>query len=456
MIHARHHLRQKSGVLLPLILAALLPGCVRPIPADEASVAAGAGRAAASPGEIDVRVFKGGYGTDFYEDAAAEYVSTRPGISIDLQGDPRIWDQLRPRFVAGEPPSLAFPGWGMDHYALIYEHQVRPMDDVLLTTPFGETTGAWGDTFLPDILKMGMYEGKTYLLPYYVNLNGWWYNTGLFAEKGWRPPRTYQELLELGDRIKGEGIAPITYQGKYPAYTLQGFIFPWVISVGGIEAYLAAEGLEPGAWKSDAFLDAARRVVELRDRGFFQKGADGMSHTEAQMEFLNGKAAMIPCGTWLESEMKKQMPDGFRMAFFLPPVVEGGKGDPTALQVGVEPWLFPSRGQNSYVAIDFFKFLTSKRKAREFVLKKGTLTAVKGTSDGELPPNLQAPARALREAGVTWTTRYAKWYPSLDEALKKAMSQLLQDGTPEQFVAEAEAAAEKVRKDRTIPKHKAR
>lgn len=451
MLSARSLLTRRDCLaILVLATGASLAGCVHPIEDDTPVL---------RDGNLEVRVFQGGYGVDFYEKAAREYEAAHPGVKIDLKGDPRIWEQLRPRFAAGEPPGLAFPGWGMDSYALIYEHQALPLDDALLTTPYGESTGTWRDTFLPDVLKLGENDGQMYLMPYYLTLNGWWYNVNLFEQHGWTPPRTYDELLALGEKMKavkvdGQPLAPLTYQGKYPYYALQGFILPWAISQGGIEVLRAVEGLQPGAWQNDAFLQAATRVEDLRKRGFFQPGANALSHTEAQMDFLNGKAAMIPCGTWLESEMKKQMPKGFRMRFFLPPRIPGGKGDPSSVQVGVEPWMVPTKGKNTQLALDFFKYLTSKKKAREFVLAKGSLTAVKGSDEGELPETLQAPAAALRSAKVTWTARYSQWYKSLEEESRNAMAALLQgESSPKQFVDRIEAAAEKVRKDPNIPKH---
>jgi ABC-type glycerol-3-phosphate transport system substrate-binding protein len=152
--------------------------------------------------------------------------------------------------------------------------------------------------------------------------------------------------------------------------------------------------------------------------------------------------------------MKEQMPGGFRMEFILPPRVEDGRGDPSTLQVGVEPWLVPTHGPNHALAIDFFKYLTSREKASQFVRAKGSLTAIRGSDAGELPRTLRAPARALREAKVTWTTRYAQWYKPLEDASRTAMASLLQGSlTPEQFVEQVEAAAEKVRNDPNIPKH---
>ena len=143
------------------------------------------------------------------------------------------------------------------------------------------------------------------------------------------------------------------------------------------------------------------------------------------------------------------------MAFFLPPSVEGGKGDPSTLQVGIEPWLLPSQGHNTALAVDFFKYMTSKEKARQFVQEKGSLTAIKGSADGELPPTLRAPAQALKDAAVTWTTRYAKWYPILDTESKTATAALLLGSmTPQQYTVHIEAVAAKVRRDPNIPKHK--
>ena len=165
---------------------------------------------------------------------------------------------------------------------------------------------------------------------------------------------------------------------------------------------------------------------------------------------------MVPCGTWLESEMKKQTPPGFRMAFFLPPRVSGGKGEPTSVQVGAEPWLLPTRGRNTALAVDYFKYLTSKQKAREFVLEKKTLTAIKGSADGEVPLSLRGPAQALRDAKVTWSTRYSQWYKAFDEAAKTALSGLLLGQVKAQaFVDQLEAAATKTRNDPNVPKHKA-
>ncbi len=402
--------------------------------------------------ELEAASFKGGYGIDFFETAAKEYEAKHPGVKIKVWGDPRVWEKLRPRFVANTPPDLAYPGWGMDHWPLVYENQVVPWDDALAGKTF-DGTGTWKDSFEPSLLKLGQYEGKQWLMPYFFSMSGWWYDPDMFAKHGWAPPKTWSELLALCPKIKAAGIAPITYQGKYPYYMVNGFLLPWAIGAGGIKAFDNAQDLVPGAWKSPAFLQAARMIKELKDRGFFQDGAIGMSHTESQQEFVLGRAAMIPCGTWLNSEMRNVMAPGFKMRFFLPPVIDGGK-DPTNINIGIEPWVIPAKGKQRELAIDFYKYLTSLPKAKQFVEEKGTLMAVKGSDEAKKPDFLEEPAKAFAASKAVWSVDYTQWYPSMKADHENAMSALLNgSATPEEFVQRLEDAAEKVRKDKTIPHH---
>jgi len=404
--------------------------------------------------ELEVAVFQGGYGLDFFEYAAREYEKTHPNIKIKVWGNPRIWEQLRPRFVAGDVPDLTWPGWGMDYWALVADGKVMEMDKYLATKAYGQNK-PWKDTFRQDLLKKGMYNGHYYIMPFNNNVFGWWYNAEMFAKNGWQPPKTYEELLVLCEKIKKTGVAPITYQGKYPAYMLRGFLIPWAISAGGLQAFIDAQNLKPGAWKSPAFLKAAQMIAELRDKGYFQKGAMGMDHTGSQMEFLLGRAAMIPCGTWLASEMKKQIPPGFKMQYINPPVLANGKGDPTITSTGAETWIIPKEAKHPDEAADFFKFMTSIDMAKKFVERKNTLMAIVGSDQCKLPPYLVEPARCLRKAKATWDADFAQWYKAMNKDIENALAALLSgEITPEECVNRMEEAAERTRRDKSIPKHK--
>lgn len=436
--------------------AALLVGCGGPSGSNASSEpGVGSETPVKLTGDLEVAAFQGGYGIDFYQQAAEEFGKQHPDLKIKVWGNPRVWEQLRPRFVGGNPPDLVFPGWGMDHWALAEEGQLEDLGEALKGKP-ASGEGTWGDTFDPAMLKLGQLGGKQYTLPYYFSMLGWWYDPGVFQKNGWTPPKTWSELLALGEKIKAKGIAPLTYQGKYPYYMVEGMLLPWAVGIGGEETMKALQNLEPGAWKSAPVLRAAGMIAELRDKGFFQAGATAMSHTEAQQEFLQGKAAMIPCGTWLYSEMRETMPAGAQMEFFLPPTVEGGKGDPTAVMVAIEPWMVPVAAKNKSAAIEFFKAMTSVENARKFVEAKGTLMAIKGSDEGvKLPKVLESPAKAYRTSTMVWSVHYRQWYPALDTEIQNALTALLnKDLDPSAFCDRVEAAAEKIRNDDSITKHK--
>jgi N-acetylglucosamine transport system substrate-binding protein len=403
---------------------------------------------------LKVSAFKGGFDVDFYEAVAREWEAKNPGKKVEFEGDPRIWEKLRPRFIAGDPPDLLFPGWGMDHWALKEEGQLLALDEALATPP-AEGEGTWGDTFEPSLLKYCQQDGKTWMLPQFFSMLGWWYDPGVFAKNGWTPPKTFDDLRMLGEKIKAAGMAPIVFQGKYPYYMLHGMLLPWAHSIGGPEAIRAAENLEPGAWSSPAFLEAAKMIDELNKKGFFQRGSVGMTHTEAQTQFLQGKAAMVMCGTWLRSEMRDAIPAGAAMEFFLPPVVPGGAGDPSAVIIKIEPWMVASKSKDPQSAISLYKEITSLSNSKKFVKEKGTLTAIKGSDQTELMKELVTPAAVFKASKDVWAIQFADWYPTLNKEMEDALTGMLNGTeTPESFLARVEKKAEEVRNDETIVKRK--
>jgi len=402
---------------------------------------------------LDVQVFKGGYDDDFYRTAAEEY-GKKAGVQITVTGDPRIWEKLTPRFNAGDAPDLAFPGWNFDHWKLVSEGQVMPLDAELdKMSDDGKTK--WRDTFEPSMLRLCQLKGKTYILPFYYSVLGWWYKPDLFAANGWTAPKNYDELLALCEKMKAKGIAPITYQGKYPDYMISGMLTPWIISIGGMDAFNKIQNLEKGAWLDPSVVEAAKRIKTLKDKGYFQDGAASMTHTESQTQFVNSKAGMIPCGTWLYAEMEKTMPKGTQMSFFLPPVIAGGKGDPSSIMIKIEPWLVPLKSKNQEHAIGYYKYMTSVPKATQFVKEKGTLMAIKGSTPPDLPSYLKGASDDFLASKAAYAPLWREWYQPLYKAVEGNVTSLVTgDLSPEDFAKKCEEAAEKLRNDPDVIKFK--
>jgi N-acetylglucosamine transport system substrate-binding protein len=399
---------------------------------------------------IEVSVFLGGYGLDFFQDVARSYERTHPGVKVNLWGDPRNIEKLRPRFLAGDPPDAfwAFlPIWRLaDGGAL------RELDRELDTPAYGQNV-TWRESFLPGPLSTAVVQGKIYFVPTDLSVFLVWYNVGMFKQHGWRAPRTWPEFTSLCERIKGAGIAPIAFQGRYPDYAL-----PILLNLfqrqAGERPLFALINLERGAWLRPEMVKSARVLREMMVKGYFQPGCMGMTHTEAQMEFVNGRAAMVPCGTWLKAEMKNATPHGFEMSCFNYPAVPGGKGDSSVAGISLGYWCVPAQAANIKGGVDFLKWLTSLDNANEFCRQKDTLFAVKG-ADRYVAKELAPAVEVMRRARYTWAPMMSNWYPELAKRIGDGLASLMTGNiTPEQFCRRVEDMCERVRRDARTPKYR--
>jgi ABC-type glycerol-3-phosphate transport system substrate-binding protein len=81
--------------------------------------------------------------------------------------------------------------------------------------------------------------------------------------------------------------------------------------------------------------------------------------------------------------------------------------------------------------------------------------SIKGSDTAKLPDYLVSAAAAFRKCKTVWNFEFSHWYPSLDTEYQNALTALLTSAaTPEQFVDRLEKAAEAVRQDTSLPRHK--
>src|SRR5713101_7648892 len=105
--------------LVPCILAALLVGCGSGgKDTDTGEIVNAPSGGGKITGNLEVQAFKGGYDIDFYKKAGEEFAAQHPELKVTVDGSPKVWDKLQPRFLDGSPPDLTYPGWGMAQWQL--------------------------------------------------------------------------------------------------------------------------------------------------------------------------------------------------------------------------------------------------------------------------------------------------------------------------------------------------
>jgi N-acetylglucosamine transport system substrate-binding protein len=195
---------------------------------------------------------------------------------------------------------------------------------------------------------------------------------------------------------------------------------------------------------------------ELLEKGYFQDGALGMTHTESQVEFLQGRAAMIPCGTWLEAEMIEQIPEGFRMRMMQIPAVNPDV-DPAIVGTVVNYWMVPADAKNPELGAEYLKLLFSVPNCEKWVKEKMSLTPILGTGSVAESEALLSAVEVMENSSVVFIEPFVgwtPWYPSLGKVIDDGMAALLnRDISPKEYVDTIEAEAERIRNDERIPKY---
>ncbi|MFN8442872.1 MAG: N-acetylglucosamine/diacetylchitobiose ABC transporter substrate-binding protein [Caldilineaceae bacterium] len=397
--------------------------------------------------------FSGGFGHDYIQYAADLFAKLHPGSTMSVEPIQGVGEKLRPRFVGGNPPDVIDnSGAGnLDFGALVSEGQLMELTP-LLDAPSLDTPGKTvRDTLFPGSQDGSMIDGKLYALNIAYSVAGIWYSSTLFKDKGWTYPKTWPEMMSLCETIKSAGIAPWTYQGKYPSYMIFGLLQGLISKKGGVQPMVDIDNLVDKAWENKAVVDSVTEMYQLAENGYIMEGTEGLNHTESQAEWLKGKAAFIPCGIWLENEMKGSIPDNFNM------VIDQSPGEGNAcLAEGGEPFIVPSKAKNPIAGMELLRCLISKDSAKNFAVNVSAMMPVIGGTEGVTISSGMQSAVAMAEAcagNVFPFMRYGGWYSDMDKEINAKMGDLLTKRiTPAEFIEAAQKAADKVKADPDVTK----
>ena len=397
---------------------------------------------------IELALQEGGEGTDIFRQIASAFESTHPSIHVDIDSDPRIGDKLHLRILEKNFPEITngdFGGWN-----LIHHRDILALNEALESPAFESASGTWRDNFLPGTLDRYSEDGQVFAIPLSYYVQSIWFNRAMFREQGWTAPKTWPQLLQLCRTIKDRGISPFAFQGRYPYYG-QMFADGAYYQIAGARAYLAQKQLKPGSFNNPEMIQALAWTQTLAEN-YFQPGAMGMGHTEAQLQFFLGHTAMIPCGSWLKSEMAGKIPDGFELGAFNLPGVPGGKGDPTALLATSGYFVVFAHSKHPAEATEFLRFMTSPKMAALFCRQRDIPVAIRGVNETNLSSDLSDLAAMIRDSHESYGSAPGEGFATMDQASSDHLLAILTgDETPIEAAAQLERAALLARQTKLDP-----
>lgn len=334
---------------------------------------------------LKVAALESGYGADMWKEVVAAFEASHPGVTVELTTDKKLEDVISPNMRAGEYPDVVHLATGREAgltETLTKEKALMPLTDVLDMTVPGEDVTV-RDKVIPgflDTLGTNPYPGDsdTYYAPMFYSPCGLFYNAGLLKEKGWDVPTTWDEMWELGDKAKAEGIALFTYPttGYFDAFT-----YALLASSGGADFYNKCMTYEDGIWESPEATKVFEIVGKLAEytESTTVANANDEGFTKNQQLILDNKAIFCPNGTWLVGEMAEApRADGFEWGFMAVPAVNAGENG-SSFTFFEQLWV-PAEAANPDLAKEFVAYMYSDEAAAIFA-KAGAIQPIVGISD---------------------------------------------------------------------------
>jgi raffinose/stachyose/melibiose transport system substrate-binding protein len=208
------------------------------------------------------------------------------------------------------------------------------------------------------------YSGVVSCQPNQVEEVGIFYNKTLFDQNGYAQPKTLDELKTIMDGFKAKGITPLAFgdQPKWPA----GHQFSMALS-----NIVGREGLDARFYGDKPWNDAeVVKAIDLyfkqfKEAGYFPKDPNAVTYEDANALFYSGKAAMVPTGTWLVSEITAKAK--FDVGFMPFPSIDGSSVSPPA---GLGGGMFVSKAsKNQAAAFEYLNWLLQPEQIKKWDLE---------------------------------------------------------------------------------------
>lgn len=334
---------------------------------------------------LKVAAVETAYGKAMWEKVCDAFEAANEGVTVELTIDKNLEDVIDPAMKAGDYPDVIMRAVGAESgmtETFIRDNNLTELTDVLdMTVPGEEVTV--GEKILPGFTKNTIVNpygaGKTYLMPMFYGPCGLFYNAGLFEEKGWEVPETWDEMWELGDKAQAEGIALFTYPttGYFDA-----FFYALLHEAMGEENFTKALKYEEGIWdtpEAQQVFDIIAKLASYTEKTTPANANDNDFQKNQQM-ILDNKALFMPNGNWVIGEMAEApRAEGFEWGFTALPALEEGR-ERASYSFFEQVWM-PKEAKNQDLGKQFIAYLYSDEAAEIFATEGGAVQPIAGMTD---------------------------------------------------------------------------
>lgn len=222
-------------------------------------------------------------------------------------------------------------------------------------------------------------NGKYYAIPNLSWFEGIFYNKKMFADHGLKPPRSFNEWLDIHETLKKAGIKPQTMGAKSWEPMMKQTI---ALLLNEFYATDAGKGFDEAFNKGEKTMDGnwnniVKSWTPMVERGYITKDMLGLDYDQALEEFALEKAAMWECGPWATSTIKQKNPNLQFGMFPIPGLKEG-----TGWLVGGpgSAWAINSKSARKEAAMTMLEFISTPEIQQKINMQNSGGSFLKGVT----------------------------------------------------------------------------
>jgi raffinose/stachyose/melibiose transport system substrate-binding protein len=240
------------------------------------------------------------------------------------------------------------------------------------------------------------YDGVLSGVPGSVEEIGVFYNQELFDKLGFDEPQTIEELEQIAQAVKAEGLIPFAFgdQEQWPAGHLFSIATSNLLGPDGLDEALYGNG----KWNSPEVVQGIDLMFsDFVEKGYYPEDVNAITYEDANALFYAGEAAMAPTGTWLVPEIDSLVKD-FNVGFFpFPAIDDTGIAPPSGVGGGLFVAANTKEPEAAIKLVDFLQF--NEAQVKRDLERANTIPPFKvDTSDLELTPLFRSVLDDLAEA----------------------------------------------------------
>lgn len=252
----------------------------------------------------------------------------------------------------------------LDQWGASYAYWLQPLDGYVKRDHVG-----LGD-YPPAFLQALTIDGKLTGMPLRSNVQMMLYRKDIFAKLGMQPPKTWQDLIDDGPKIRAAypDVAPLGCY--YGADGNRQNLFGWADFVRGAGGSILDDKGYP-AWTSPKAMEATREYVGLMTKhNLCGAGATSNVEQDSRVAFQQGRSAVVTLWQWAYSAATNPKDSTLtkdQVGFAPMPAYKAG--DPPTTVINVMPVAISTYSKHKEASWEFIKWVTNtdldKRNAIE-------------------------------------------------------------------------------------------